>query len=54
MKNAEICEKLGYSEPTIIILIEEDKILKEFEEKANKGEVVTVKEIKIKFDEKNR
>ncbi len=78
MKNAEICEKLDYSEPSIINLIkefknsgieeytklkykgnhrslteeEEDEILKEFEERAEKGQIVTVKEIKAKFDEK--
>ncbi len=31
---------------------QEDEILKEFEEKANKGQVITVKEIKSKFDKK--
>ena len=31
---------------------EEDEILKEFEEKMEKGQVVEVKEIKAKFDEK--
>ncbi len=31
---------------------QEDEILEEFEEKANKGQIVTVKEIKQAFDEK--